>query len=122
MSVALDSVMESQAAQLNLLLYQIYRPYFNGKACLARGGRGICHPRPSTRSARAAIFFAVVQTLNRVGGPWVTHSEALKLKSVVTGAYCQMMYAQKSRALDEESRRFSPRRRFVLSFAQALPL
>ena len=27
----LDSVMESQAAQLNLLLYQIYRPYFNGK-------------------------------------------------------------------------------------------
>ena len=31
MSVALDSVMESQAAQLNLLLYQIYRPYFNGK-------------------------------------------------------------------------------------------
>ena len=31
MSVALDSVVESQAAQLNLLLYQIYRPYFNGK-------------------------------------------------------------------------------------------
>ena len=27
----LDSVMETQAAQLNLLLYQIYRPYFNGK-------------------------------------------------------------------------------------------
>ena len=34
MSVALDSVMESQAAQLNLLLYQIYRPYFNGKTHL----------------------------------------------------------------------------------------
>ena len=32
MSVALDSVMETQAAQLNLLLYQIYRPYFNGKS------------------------------------------------------------------------------------------
>ena len=31
MSVALDSVMETQVAQLNLLLYQIYRPYFNGK-------------------------------------------------------------------------------------------
>ena len=31
MSVALDSVVETQAAQLNLLLYQIYRPYFNGK-------------------------------------------------------------------------------------------
>ncbi len=31
MSVALDSVVESQAAQLNLLLYQIYRPYFSGK-------------------------------------------------------------------------------------------
>ena len=30
-NVGLDSVMESQAAQLNLLLYQIYRPYFNGK-------------------------------------------------------------------------------------------
>jgi len=29
MSVALDSVMETQVAQLNLLLYQIYRPYFN---------------------------------------------------------------------------------------------
>ena len=27
----LDSVMETQVAQLNLLLYQIYRPYFNGK-------------------------------------------------------------------------------------------
>ena len=37
MSVALDSVVESQAAQLNLLLYQIYRPYFNGKTCRARG-------------------------------------------------------------------------------------
>ncbi len=33
MSVALDSsaAMETQAAQLNLLLYQMYRPYFNGK-------------------------------------------------------------------------------------------
>ena len=32
MSVAaLDSVMETQVAQLNLLLYNIYRPYFNGK-------------------------------------------------------------------------------------------
>ena len=31
MNIGLDSVMESQAAQLNLLLYQIYRPYFNGK-------------------------------------------------------------------------------------------
>lgn len=32
MSVVLDTnVMENQAAQLNLLLYQIYRPYFNGK-------------------------------------------------------------------------------------------
>ena len=31
MSVAMDGVMETQAAQLNLLLYQIYRPYFNGK-------------------------------------------------------------------------------------------
>ena len=32
MSVAaLDSVMDTQVAQLNLLLYQIYRPYFNGK-------------------------------------------------------------------------------------------
>ena len=30
-NVGLDSVMESQAAQLNLLLYQIYLPYFNGK-------------------------------------------------------------------------------------------
>ena len=28
---ALDSVMDTQVAQLNLLLYQIYRPYFNGK-------------------------------------------------------------------------------------------
>lgn len=27
----MDSVMETQVAQLNLLLYQIYRPYFNGK-------------------------------------------------------------------------------------------
>jgi len=31
MSVALDSVMETQAAQLNLLLYHMYRPYFNGR-------------------------------------------------------------------------------------------
>lgn len=33
MSVAaMDTgAMETQAAQLNLLLYQIYRPYFNGK-------------------------------------------------------------------------------------------
>ena len=31
MNIGLDSVMETQAAQLNLLLYQIYRPYFNGK-------------------------------------------------------------------------------------------
>ncbi len=32
MSVAaLDTVVETQAAQLNLLLYQLYRPYFNGK-------------------------------------------------------------------------------------------
>ena len=30
-SVALDTMIENQAAQLNLLLYQIYRPYFNGK-------------------------------------------------------------------------------------------
>lgn len=35
MSVALDSVMETQVAQLNLLLYQIYRPYFNGKLMLS---------------------------------------------------------------------------------------
>ena len=38
MSVALDSsaAMETQAAQLNLLLYQMYRPYFNGKQhCIA---------------------------------------------------------------------------------------
>ena len=36
MSVALDSVMETQVAQLNLLLYQIYRPYFNGKLSFLR--------------------------------------------------------------------------------------
>ena len=57
MSVALDSVMESQAAQLNLLLYQIYRPYFNGKTyspsltSFCSGVKeGICHsraPRPA---------------------------------------------------------------------------
>ena len=84
MSVALDSVMESQAAQLNLLLYQIYRPYFNGKThthpLLVHIGR--CEERAGLRKAfvtlelahvlvHAAIFFAV-QTLNRVGGPWVT--------------------------------------------------
>ena len=60
MSVALDSVMESQAAQLNLLLYQIYRPYFNGKTHtpLARSywslrresgvKKGICHSHTSS--------------------------------------------------------------------------
>ena len=38
MSVAaLDSVMDTQVAQLNLLLYQIYRPYFNGKPKLIIG-------------------------------------------------------------------------------------
>ena len=31
MSVALDNTVESQSAQMNLLLYQIYRPYLNGK-------------------------------------------------------------------------------------------
>ena len=85
MSVALDSVMESQAAQLNLLLYQIYRPYFNGKTRSPSSDwywspresgvkEGICHSRADSRArARGNIFRrSLPPTLNRVGGPWVT--------------------------------------------------
>lgn len=42
MSVALDSVVETQAAQLNLLLYQIYRPYFNADPELIGGDTLTC--------------------------------------------------------------------------------
>merc|ERR1712223_1493051 len=41
-NVGLDSVMESQAAQLNLLLYQIYRPYFNADPELVGGDTLTC--------------------------------------------------------------------------------
>ncbi|CAB4061607.1 BCL11A [Lepeophtheirus salmonis] len=38
----LDNVMETQAAQLNLLLYQIYRPYFNADPELVGGDTLTC--------------------------------------------------------------------------------
>jgi len=68
MSVALDNVMESQAAQLNLLLYQIYRPYFNGKSPPGSHRRPLfCFATPlGGRALRRTVYVARCHPLSPV--------------------------------------------------------
>ena len=60
MSVALDSAaMDSQQAQLNLLLYQIYKPYMNGKKRQFRVNHLVAPPEEERGKLFISTFFGL---------------------------------------------------------------
>ena len=69
LNIGLDSVMETQAAQLNLLLYQIYRPYFNGKHTFTKHVfkrldiSNIIKQKFAKRSAKTYVIFTYANIL-----------------------------------------------------------